>query len=159
MFKNQEEKRFASGLLIGFFLATGLMFGLIQLSLGPYYGTLMNLKPQLEIAYAITHSDAYAGIQVLVGNVNTAAEAIAQIPIIGEGMDATKVPMYAQALSTFMESVRGFTESGLALVNFEIMLLQLAIPAILASIVMIAVGAKMNAEAGKKAKGKKSRKK
>ncbi|VVB58556.1 Uncharacterised protein [Candidatus Anstonella stagnisolia] len=159
MFKNTDEKRFASGLLIGFFLATGLMFALIQFTLGPYYNDLMKLKPQVEILYGITHSGMYGGMQGLIANVNNAADVLAQIPIIGAGIDATKIPAYAQSMGSMMETARMFTENVLVLINFEITLLQLAIPAIILSVVMIAVGANMHSECNKKAKGKKSRRK
>jgi hypothetical protein len=102
--------RFASGFLVGFFLATLLAFAFVQLSMGPYYGDLLSAREYMQEAYEITHSELYSGALDFIGLRGEMGPAISSIPFIGSAIDTSGFEEYSEAASELMIFAREISE-------------------------------------------------
>jgi len=132
--------KFVSGLLIGFFLAVGLMGGLVQIYGGPYYETVKTSQPYAQGFYNLAHTNAYAETQAFVAKVNETAAEVAKLPLIGGAFDAAKVSQYTQVAIDALRNAKSSSEVMLQLITTTKTLLELAMPAIILSLIMIGVG-------------------
>lgn len=147
-------RKFLSGFLIGFFLAAAIMFGFIQVALGPSYGELKQAEQYAQGVYLITHSGAFASVQGFVSAINNAADTISAIPLVGAAVNVVQVPQYAQSISLILEASKSLSESTLMLIRFNIGLLEMSGPVLLISVAMIAVGVALYLSKDKKGEKK-----
>jgi len=154
--------KFYAGMIVGFFLATALMFGFIQLYVAPYTASIKTTQPYVEEVYSITHSSYYANAQNVALKVKEIALQIAALPIVGSTVQSSQVENYAATAVTLFENAKQSSEMTVTLVDWAILVLGITIPALLFSILMIIVGVWMYKNGGcpccmedKPAKGKK----
>ena len=155
-----NDKKFCYGLLIGFFLASALLFGAIQVAMGPSYNQLVSVKGYAQTTYGITHSATYAGVQAFVTNVDQSATQIAAMPFIGGLVNRAEIPTYTKAVADIFQGRKDLSEIELSAINTEIQLIQLAMPLLLVSIAIVIFGVWKMMEMEKPAaaaKGKKRR--
>jgi len=134
------DKKTEYGILIGFFLASALLFGSIQVAMGPLYSQLVSMKGYAQTTYDITHSPAYAKVQAFVANVDQSAEELATMPFIGGAVEKSEVPAYARAVSDILQGRKNLSEIELWAINTEIMLIQISLPLMLLSLAIAAYG-------------------
>ena len=135
-----KDKKVCYGVLIGFFLASALLFGFIQVAMGPMYNQLVSMKGYAQTTYDITHSPAYANVQAFVANVDQSAEELAAMPFIGGAVEKSEVPSYARAVSDILQGRKNLSEIELWAINTEIMLIQISLPLMLLSLAIAAYG-------------------
>ncbi len=150
--------RFVAGLLIGFFLAVGLMAGFVQIYLGPYYETVKTSQPYAQGFYNLAHTQTYAETQAFVAKVNEAAAAIATVPVIGNAFESSKVAQYTQMALDTLSNAKSSSEVMLQLTSMTLSLMEMAIPLLLISIIMVGAGCYMYYKEEKAAAPKKGRK-
>jgi hypothetical protein len=132
--------RFASGFLVGFFLATLLAFGFVQVQLGPYYGDLKSVQPYVQSAYEITHSGMYAGAVDFVSTLNETASALSAIPFIGSSINATEFSEYPRAVGELMLSAKSMSEKLAPTLGLWISIIEVAPFMVAFSLFMMLVG-------------------
>lgn len=132
--------KFYAGMLVGFFLATALMFGIIQIYVAPYTEAIKTTQPYAQEVYAITHSGYYSNAQNVAAKVSEVASQLAALPLIGAGMQSTHVEQYAKTAVTLFENAKQSSEMTVTLVGWAIMVLGITLPALLFSILMVIVG-------------------
>ena len=149
--------KFVAGLLIGFFVAVGLMAGFVQVYMGPNYETIKTAQPYAQTVYNLAHSGTYGQTQAFVAKINEAAASVAQIPMLGSMVDTAKVSQYAQMAVDALQNAKASSEVTLQLISTSLMLIEAALPLFLLSLIMIGVGYWMytEEEKGAKKKGKK----
>ncbi|VVC03575.1 Uncharacterised protein [Candidatus Burarchaeum australiense] len=148
--------KFVSGFLIGFFLASLLLFGYINLQLGPSQNEIYLLKQYSESAYATTHSASYANIQAMVSSLNELSTSIAQLPVVGGAIDVSRVPEYTSKITELLNSVKVMSESSRTFIETVVFLLNISLAMVVISVIMIAVGGYlyyMPEKGGRRAKG------
>ncbi len=154
-----NDKKFCYGLLVGFFLASALLFGAIQVAMGPSYNQLVSVKGYAQTTYGITHSSTYAGVQAFVANVDQSATQVAAMPFIGGLVDKAQIPAYTKAVSDILQGRKDLSEIELSAINTEIQLIQLAMPLFLVSLAIVIIGVWKVMEMGKPATSAKGKKK
>jgi len=132
--------KFYAGMLVGFFLATALMFGIIQLYVSPYENDIKTAKPYAEEVYTITHSGYYADTQNVASKVKEVAAEIAEMPFIGAAVQKSQIESYANTAVALLENAKQSSEIGVMLVGWALLLISLTLPALLFSLLMIALG-------------------
>lgn len=132
--------KFIAGLLIGFFLATGIMAGMVQVYMGPHYQTVKTAQPYAEGAYNIAHGSGYFEMQSLAYKINDAATAISQLPLIGSAIEKEKVTEYTRFAIDTLKNAKDSSEVMLSLVNMTISLIEMSIPLLALSVIMIGAG-------------------
>ena len=154
------DRKTGAGMLIGFFLAATILFGYVQLAMAPDYQNLLQTKKYAQLGYDITHSIGYADTQEFVGKINEGAEELATLPLIGTMVDKANIAQYTQTVVSLLEGRKELAEQELNLISAEISLIQLSLPALVFSILMVATGIYVLMEDAKKpvAKAKKGRK-
>jgi hypothetical protein len=155
-----EELQFCYGLLIGFFLASALLFGLIQIYMGPSYNKLVSMQGYAQTTYDITHSTAYASVQTFVAEVDKSAVELSTLPFVGGLVDKTSIPQYTKAVSDILQGRKDLSENELWAINTEIQLIQWSMPLFLVSLAIVVFGVwKVQAEAKPAVAGAKAKKK
>jgi len=149
-----NDKKFCYGLLIGFFLASALLFGAIQAVMGPSYNQLVSMKGYAQTTYDITHSSTYAGLQGFVANVDESAAQLAAMPFIGGIVDRAQIPAYTKAVSEILQGRKDLSENELWAINTEIQLIQWSLPLFLVSLAIVVFGAWKMQEMEKPAEAK-----
>jgi len=146
------EKQFYSGLLMGFFLATGLLFGAVQIFMAPHYSDLVQLQGYAQQGYQFTHSQTYMEMQTFVEKLNEGANALAGMPLIGALVTKENVPVYTQNVLTMVKHARTLSEDAVWALSSIISIIQIALIGFLASVAMVVVGYYYRTEkkAGKK---------
>lgn len=132
--------RFGSGFIVGFFLATLLAFSLVQVSLGPYYEDLKTVRPYVEAAYNVTHSELYWDIQDFVVFMGDAAPLISSIPFIGSSVDTSEFQEYSRELVELMEATASISEKTPPLLDFALSVIEVTPFAIALSFIMVLAG-------------------
>jgi hypothetical protein len=152
------DKKFCYGLLIGFFLAVALVFGIVQVQLGPEYGKLQSMQGYAQTTYSITHSPMYSGVQAFVANVDKSATQLAAMPFIGGAVNKAEIPVYTRAVSDILQARKDLSENELWAINSEIQLVQLSMPLLLVSLAIVVFGAWKVQEMASPAAAKKGKK-
>lgn len=134
------DMKFASGLLVGFFLAVGIMFCAVEVVMGPHYDNIKTAKPYAEQAYALTHSPTYGDAQAFVAKIREGAAYVATLPFLGGVVNEYKVQQYVQAAVDMMQNAKQSSETVLQMINFTLALIESALLVIVISVIMIAVG-------------------
>lgn len=134
------DKKTGAGMLIGFFLATSILFGYVQLALAPSYSSLLQTKKYAQLSYDITHSAGYSSLQAFVGKINDGAHEVASLPIIGGVVSKSSAPEYTGMVVDLMEGRKELSEQELALINAQISLIQISLPALVFSLLMVIAG-------------------
>jgi len=134
------DRKTGAGMLIGFFLAATMLFGYVQLAMAPDYQNLLQTKKYAQLSYDITHSAAYASIQTFVDKLDQGAHDLVNVPIIGGMVDKSEVGTYTQTVISLLEGRKELAAQELNLINAEISLIQLSLPALIVSIVMVGAG-------------------
>jgi hypothetical protein len=132
--------RFVAGFLVGFFLASALVFTFVQTNLAPFYEEFKMSQPYVNEAYNITHSEKYVQIEEFVMKLNLAGSALSAVPIIGAGVDATHINEYSQKLLDLMRNTRRATEKMTVLVSTAIAAIEMAAWGYWVSIIMVLAG-------------------
>lgn len=132
--------KFYAGMLVGFFLATALMFGLVQLYIAPHEQTIKTAQPYAQEAYTITHSEYYANAQNVAVKVRDVAASIAALPVIGPMIGKTQVEQYANTAVTLFENAKQSSEVVVLMIGWMLFVIGMTMPALLFSILMIIVG-------------------
>jgi hypothetical protein len=151
--------KFVAGMLMGFFLATALMAGFVQVYMGPYYETVKTSKPYAQALYNVAHTQTYTETQAFVAKVNEAAGAVAALPVIGNAVDTAKISQYAQMALDTLKNAKQSSEVMLQMVNTTLTLIESALPIFILSLVMIGAGYWMYQKDEAKQPAKKGRKK
>jgi len=154
-----DDKKFCYGLLIGFFLASALLFGTIQVAMGPSYSQLVRVQSYAKTTYDITHSATYSGVQAFVVNVDQAATQIAAMPFIGGLVNKAEIPTYTKAVSDILQGRKDLSEIELGAINAEIQLIEMSMPILLISLAIVIIGVWKVMEMGKPAVAAKGKKK
>jgi len=154
-----NDKKFCYGVLVGFFLASALLFGTIQVAMGPSYNQLVRVQGYSKTTYDITHSSAYAGVQAFVTNVDQSATQIAAMPFIGGLVNRAEIPAYTKAVSDILQGRKDLSEIELWAINTEIQLIELSMPLLLISIAIVIIGVWKVMEMSKPAVAAKGKKK
>ena len=149
-----NDKKFCYGMLIGFFLASALLFGAIQVAMGPSYNQLVSMQGYAKATYDITHSAAYAKVQAFVANVDESATQLAAMPFIGGLVDRTEIPAYTKAVADILQGRKALSENELWAINTEIQLIQWSLPLFLVSLAIVVFGAWKMQEMEKPAEAK-----
>jgi hypothetical protein len=126
---------------MGFFLASALLFGAIQVAMGPTYNQLVSMRGYAQTTYDITHSAAYSSVQAFVASVDKSATQLAAVPFIGNVVDRAEVPAYTKAVSDILQGRKALSEMELSAINTEILLIEWSMPLLLASIAIVAFSA------------------
>jgi len=137
------DKKTGAGMLIGFFLATTILFGFVQLSMAKDYQNLQQTKKYAQLSYDITHSTGYAGVQAFVAKIDEGATELASLPIIGGVVSRTSAPEYTQMVMDLLEGRKELAVQELNLISAEIALIEFSMPALVFSLLMIAGGVYM----------------
>ena len=132
--------KFYAGMLVGFFLATALMFGIVQLYVAPYESTIRTAQPYAQEAYTMTHAGYYANAENVAAKVREYAAKVAAIPVIGSMVPADQVEQYATIAVKLFENAKQSSEIVLLLIGWALFVLGMTMPALLFSILMIMVG-------------------
>lgn len=153
------DRKTGAGMLIGFFLAATILFGYVQLAMAPNYQGLLQTKKYVQLGYDITHSIGYADAQAFVGKINTGAEELATLPLIGMMANKSNVAQYTQTMVDMMQGRKEIAEQEMNLINTKISLIQFSLPALIVSILLVGAGIYMLMEEKKPAaKARKGRK-
>jgi len=136
-----NDKKFCYGMLVGFFLASALLFGAIQVVMGPSYNQLVGVQGYAKTTYDITHSSTYGNVQSFVAKVDNSAVQLAAMPFIGGLVDKAEIPAYTKAVSDILQGRKDLSEIELNAINTEIQLIQLSLPLLLVSIAIVVFGA------------------
>ncbi len=132
--------KFYAGMLVGFFLATAIMFGLVQLYAAPYESTIRTAQPYAQGVYDTTHSGYYAEAQNVADKVRSVAAKIAELPVIGTAFQSAQVERYANTAVALFENAKQSSEIVVMLIGWALFVLGITMPALLFSILMIIVG-------------------
>lgn len=132
--------KFYAGMLVGFFLATTIMFGIVQMYVAPYEGTIRTAQPYAQDMYAMTHSDYYSSTENIAAKVREYAAKVAEIPVIGEMVQAGQVEQYANDAVALFANARESSEVVVLLIGWALLLLGMTMPALLFSIAMVILG-------------------
>ncbi|GEM_PF-1045782 len=160
--------KFYAGLMVGFFLAFSMVFGFVQVNLGPYYKDIVAIKPAVDEAYQVTHSEKFADVRGLVVDVKAASEKLATLPIIGDGISSLGIQDYAQQAIGLMDNAKDISEGMVPLVNNAILAIEVSAWALWVSLILVLAGIysayggkkmlkKAPARAAKKARKRKKR--
>ena len=132
--------KFYLGIFVGFFIATALMFGIVQVSMAPYESTIKTAQPYAQETYDITHSSYYSNAENIAAKVKEYAAKVAEIPVIGTMAQTAQVQQYADAAISLFENARKSSEVVLVLIGWTLALIGLAAPGFLFSVLMIIAG-------------------
>ena len=146
------EKQFYSGLIMGFFLATGLLFGAVQLFMAPHYSDLVQLQGYAQQGYQFTHSQTYTEVQMFAEKLNEGANTLSGMPLIGALVNKENVPIYTQDMLAMVKHARTLSDNAVWAMGSIITVIQIALVGLAVSVVMIAAGYYYGTEkkAGKK---------
>ena len=128
-----------AGFLIGFFLATGLFFSFVYYELGPLEQDIQSAIPIAKAALNASKSSLYQTAEEVVLQVSDLAKAVESIPFIGAM--AEQVSENAGTLSELLAGYKEMAEKIVPTLEFTLFLVQVSIPAIILSILGIALGA------------------
>jgi len=129
-----------SGFIIGFALATLLIFGYIQVQLGPSQKAFETIKPYADSAYGIASSEKYAELEADVDKVSTAALEFSKLPVVGSMVDAAKITEYTATVHIMMESAKMMALGFKNTVESLLFLINIANAAVIGSIVALLAG-------------------
>jgi hypothetical protein len=135
-----NDKKFCYGVLVGFFLASSLLFGTIQFAMGPSYNQLVSVQSYAKTTYDITHSSTYSNVQAFVANVDQSANQIAAMPFIGGIVNRAEIPTYTKAVYDILQGRKDLSDIELRAINTQIQLIQLSLPLLLVSLAIVAYG-------------------
>lgn len=134
------DTRLVSGFIIGFALATLLIFGYIQVQLGPSQAAFEKIKPYADSAYDMASSEKYAELEADVDKVGAAALEFSKLPVVGGMVDAEKITKYSATVRTMMENAKMMSIGFKNTVDSLLFLINMANAAVIGSVVALLVG-------------------
>ncbi|MFQ5406189.1 MAG: hypothetical protein ACE5DI_03480 [Candidatus Micrarchaeia archaeon] len=126
------------GFIVGFFLASLLFSGFVFVKFGPLESDIKDLIPKAESAYETTHSNLYAMASDAVSTLSELASAASIIPGLGGTANAASSGL--TAISEIMTTAKDLTEKVLPVLKDMLFLIQISLPTMIISTIMILVG-------------------
>ena len=132
--------RVVGSFILGFFLAVFLMTATIKVELGPMEAGIQKALPYMQQINTVTHGAMYGDVLDMARWVNSTADKISQIPLIG-GLMPSEVGVTSDTLINTMNSAKIVSENILSGMEFTLFLLQMTVPLMVLSAAFMVVGA------------------
>lgn len=137
--EKENKNRLYGAFIMGFFLATFLMMAIIKIQFGPLESTLQSAIPYAQTLYDVTHSSLYSDISVLATWANQTVSTASNLPIIGDFVPQD-VPAASAGLVQILTGLKSWSEVILPALKSMLFWLQMTIPAMIVSLIMLVVG-------------------
>jgi len=135
-----DMDKFENGLIIGFFLATFLVFGMAQIYFSPFQQDMEKIRPYVQSANDITNSDNYNKASAFVEKIATTADQLAAIPILGTTSEASEIIQYSHTATQLMKNIKEITGTTLNMLDTVRGMIQMSFYAVPVSLVVLVYG-------------------